>query len=472
VTATLSDVSRTDVSVQAEFTLPQAPTGGGTFVTLGGRQIGADGYRTTLVVESTGAMTLRLDRLVGGTETILGTQRLPGSYVPGTSLTVRFEVAGTGTATLRAKAWSTGAAEPAEWTLTRGDDAPQLQWPGALYLRTYASGSATTSSTLHVDNVRAEPPGTVVQQPNSAPTADFTATQAGLSVAFDGSSSTDPDGSIAAHGWAFGDGATATGATATHAYASAGTYTVVLTVTDDGGATATRERTVTVTAPAPDPGTGTPPLAADAFAREVASGWGAADVGGAWTVNGTLSNASVTAGAGQLISAPGRTMRAVLPDVSRQDVAVQVDVMLPQAPSGGGTFVTLGTQRVGTTDYRSTLVFQGTGSVVLRVERTVDGAATVLGSTTLPQRYVPGTSVTVRFETSGTGTTTLRSKVWATGTAEPAEWALTRTDSTAALQRAGALVLETYASSSATAAATVRIDNLWAGAAGTTPATP
>ncbi len=59
-----------------------------------------------------------------------------------------------------------------------------------------------------------------------------------VSITFDGSGSSDPDGTIVSYAWTFGDGATGTGASPSHAYAAAGTYTATLTVTDDKGATA------------------------------------------------------------------------------------------------------------------------------------------------------------------------------------------------------------------------------------------
>ncbi|MCW9018346.1 MAG: pre-peptidase C-terminal domain-containing protein [Kangiellaceae bacterium] len=82
---------------------------------------------------------------------------------------------------------------------------------------------------------------------NQSPTASFTDSCTELACNFNGSGSSDPDGSIASYAWNFGDGNTATGATPSHTYASAGTYTVQLTVTDNQGASNSTSKAVTVT---------------------------------------------------------------------------------------------------------------------------------------------------------------------------------------------------------------------------------
>jgi PKD repeat protein len=72
-----------------------------------------------------------------------------------------------------------------------------------------------------------------------------------LTVHFDGSTSSDPDGgSIKNHWWNFGDTFTATGAVVDHTYMSAGTYTATLTVEDDEGARGSATVTITVAPPA------------------------------------------------------------------------------------------------------------------------------------------------------------------------------------------------------------------------------
>ena len=81
---------------------------------------------------------------------------------------------------------------------------------------------------------------------NAAPTAVQTSSCTALACSFDGSGSTDADGTVASYAWNFGDNTTGTGASTSHTYAAAGTYSVVLTVTDDGGVTDTVTRSVTV----------------------------------------------------------------------------------------------------------------------------------------------------------------------------------------------------------------------------------
>ena len=72
-----------------------------------------------------------------------------------------------------------------------------------------------------------------------------------LEVQFDGSGSSDPDGTIVAYQWTWTDGDTLTSVDPTATFA-AGTYAVTLTVTDDAGATATDVVEIVVTAPEPE----------------------------------------------------------------------------------------------------------------------------------------------------------------------------------------------------------------------------
>jgi PKD repeat protein len=78
---------------------------------------------------------------------------------------------------------------------------------------------------------------------NTPPTAVIAAPSCDDNVCeFDGTGSSDTDGTIVSHEWNFGDGGlTGTGASTSHTYTAGGAYTVTLTVTDDQGATDTAQ---------------------------------------------------------------------------------------------------------------------------------------------------------------------------------------------------------------------------------------
>jgi PKD repeat protein len=116
-------------------------------------------------------------------------------------------------------------------------------------------GATGTTSTSVV--VAAPPPPPPPPPANVPPTARLsfapTAPTTGTATTFDGSASSDPDGSVTSYAWSFADGATASGAQPSHSYSLAGTYLVSLTVTDDKGATDSATVSVTVAAPPPPP---------------------------------------------------------------------------------------------------------------------------------------------------------------------------------------------------------------------------
>ncbi len=103
---------------------------------------------------------------------------------------------------------------------------------------------------LRIDSLLADMGG-CGETPNVAPTATLSDACTNLACAFDGTASTDSDGTIASYAWTFGDGNTGNGATPSHTYANAGTYTVTLTVTDNDGATDSASTSITVTSPPP-----------------------------------------------------------------------------------------------------------------------------------------------------------------------------------------------------------------------------
>src|SRR3989344_3897105 len=108
--------------------------------------------------------------------------------------------------------------------------------------------TGTHNIVLDCNNIQASFQLSIIDQPNQPPTAnagpDRTVVDVNDVIIFDGSQSSDPDGTITTFAWNFGDGSTATGRIATHAFTSLGTFTVTLTVTDNNGATASDTATV------------------------------------------------------------------------------------------------------------------------------------------------------------------------------------------------------------------------------------
>ncbi|MET1156403.1 PKD domain-containing protein, partial [Arthrobacter sp.] len=302
-----------------------------------------------------------------------------------------------------------------------------------------ASGSYQVRLTV-TDNLGAsavETKAVTVAAPNQGPAANFNAACTGLSCSFDGSASSDPDGSIVSWGWEFGDGETGTGEAATHAYAAAGDHTVKLTVTDDAGVQASVEKSVAVTPPAAGS-----VLAKDAFARVLAQGLGTADVGGAWTLNGTPSRYSVSEGVGRwIMPAPGNAPAAYLKSVQAVDTDLSFTVSTDKNATGGGIYLSaVGRSVANQGEYRAKVRFTSAGKVYLAIVRTTaTGAETYLTAET-PIAGLTGTNgqqIGVRIQVTGQGTTAIKSKLWAQGSTEPSAWQLEVTDSTAGLQAPG-----------------------------------
>lgn len=311
-------------------------------------------------------------------------------------------------------------------------------------VKTYASAGTYTVKLKVTDNggESDEVSHDVKPVANVAPSASFTSSKADLTVTFT-STASDADGTVAGYAWDFGDGATSTAANPSHSYGSANSYTVKLTVTDNDGATTVVTNPVTVTAPTQ--------IAADDFNRTVNNAWGTADRGGAWTTSGTTSNFAVAGGSATINMATGSGPGSYLNSVSARDVEVASNVSYSKAGTGGGMYTSFIARRNGTTDYRA-VVRVTASAVTVQIQRTVSGTATVLGSTaTLAGgTLAANSSVQVKFQAVGNGTTTLRAKVWRTGDAEPTAWTVTTTDTTAALQSAGSVGVYSYLSSSAT----------------------
>jgi PKD repeat protein len=95
--------------------------------------------------------------------------------------------------------------------------------------------------------------GTVVASGNVSPVASVsqsspTSGTGQLTVAFSSAGSYDPDGTISAFDWDFGDGSVSSNANPSHTYSAPGTYNASLVVYDNGGLSGAAYLTISVTA--------------------------------------------------------------------------------------------------------------------------------------------------------------------------------------------------------------------------------
>jgi PKD repeat protein len=530
--ATLGSVSSTDTDLTTTVSVDALPSAGSSLNDAIGRKIGNSLYGAEVAIRSNGSVLLVLKQ----SSTTLKSATIAGlNYTPGTKLAVRIQTTGTSPTTIRAKVWIAGQSEPSAWQLSTTDSTAALQAAGAVGVSSYLSSTATGSVTSSFDDLTVTTSAAPVA--NQAPVAAFTASAASLVASFDGSTSSDADGSIAGYAWNYGDGATGTGATSAHTYAAAGTFTASLTVTDNQGATSTITHPVTVTAPAAnnppvaaftstvasltasfdgttstDPdgtvasyawsfgdgqtGTGStvshsyatagtftvsltvtdnqgatatvshpvttiaPPANVTAkadFGTATTGGWGAADVGGTWTNAGSAASYLVADGYGQQIVTAGSTKSSNLASVSSTSVDLTTTFTTDKESTGGGIFLSGIGRDVGTTNYQARVWLQTNGIPQLQL---MQGNTTLKLANISGITYSAGTVLQLRVQVYGTSPTTIRAKLWAVGQTEPSAWQLSATDATAALQVAGSVGLRSYVSATASAVpVAVKFDN-------------
>ncbi len=141
-----------------------------------------------------------------------------------------------------------------------------------------------------------------------------------------------------------------------------------------------------------------------------------------------------------------------------------MDLSLNVPATGNGAYVSVIGRRVSNgNDYRAQVRWVAGGGIVVSLMRTVNGASTVLSSTTVPGLVVsPNEQVRVRFQAQGVSPTTARVKVWRATGVEPQAWLLSSTASTpSVLQQPGDVGVLLYLSGSWTGTLpTLTVDNL------------
>jgi PKD repeat protein len=131
----------------------------------------------------------------------------------------------------------TGSSDPEGGVLTYAwDFGDGTTGEGATAPHTYTTFGMFTVSLCVVDDFGAESCCETTADINALPICDANGPYVGNAlevVHFDGTGSSDPDGTIESYSWDFGDGETGSGATPDHIYMTPGLYTVTLCVVDD-----------------------------------------------------------------------------------------------------------------------------------------------------------------------------------------------------------------------------------------------
>jgi PKD repeat protein len=158
----------------------------------------------------------------------------------------QFGDGGAGTATTSSIAHTYAAAGTYSLSLWVRDNAGIWSTTNDVALVTIGGGATptTTTTTTSLHSTTTTPVAN--NKPPVAKAGPDQATQTLITLTFNGSGSSDPDGTIATSIWTFGDGTSASGLVVTHQYAAAGTYTATLAVADNRGAVATDTARITV----------------------------------------------------------------------------------------------------------------------------------------------------------------------------------------------------------------------------------
>ncbi|MDN4597097.1 right-handed parallel beta-helix repeat-containing protein [Leifsonia virtsii] len=220
-------------------------------------------------------------------------------------------------------------------------------------------------------------------------------------------------------------------------------------------------------------------IAADTFDRSQANGWGAASLGGAYSVSSAAAFSVGSASGTQAVPRPGASLSATLPSATASDVDAAASVVLDALPAkGNGVYSGVQVRSSAGAYYQATFRVdaQKRGLLsIIRVNGSTARQTTVAAEKVVLSKVAAGSPVRLELRATGTGTVALSARAWTASSATP-DWQVSAADSSIdRLSHAGSVGLWSYVSISSTAAK-VRFDDLSASALkpqdASTPAPP
>lgn len=166
----------------------------------------------------------------------------------------------------------------------------------------------------------------------------------------------------------------------------------------------------------------------DTFSRTVSGGLGTANTGQTWTM-GSPSDWSVDGSVGKVSYAAANVVRAAYTTGHRiPDPDMQVTFSVPAVLTGASFVAALMARFIDTsTFYTLSCEFNAGATITAKIRRNTSSGAVVLASAVdiAGLSYTPGQKIRMRAQLDGAA---LRVKIWPDGTAQPAAWACTVTD--------------------------------------------
>ncbi|WP_159611319.1 right-handed parallel beta-helix repeat-containing protein [Glutamicibacter sp. JC586] len=145
-------VKASDVQSGVDVSFDSLPSAGSTYAQFGARHSPTGEYTTSLRLESSGRLSVEISRTVSGTKNVLASKVISQAAKPGMAYHVDFQVTGTTTVVLKARAYAAGTSAPSWQVQAQDTSTTRIATQGNLVLGGYLSSSATTNSGLHFDN--------------------------------------------------------------------------------------------------------------------------------------------------------------------------------------------------------------------------------------------------------------------------------------------------------------------------------
>ncbi|RUR03477.1 right-handed parallel beta-helix repeat-containing protein [Labedella endophytica] len=188
-------------------------------------------------------------------------------------------------------------------------------------------------------------------------------------------------------------------------------------------------------------------MVTDTFSRSVASGFGSADTGGAYTSSST-SGLSVGKGVGNVSLDSSGAGRGVGVDGKVADVSTGITVTAPVAPtSGGGYYTTLQARATGGTYYGAKLRVTPSGDASMQIVRAngSNKVAVLAASTVVARGVTAKTPIRIDLEVIGSTEVTVNARAYVAGRSAPT-WQKIATDTSSKRIASGGVAIWTYLS--------------------------